>query len=269
MSVEEKYFSANKNQWNERTKIHVDSKFYDNKSFLKGRSSLNSIELEELGNVKGKSLLHLQCHFGQDTLSWNRMGAKTVGVDLSDEAIKNAEKINAELGLDSKFICCNVYDLKEHLDEKFDLVFTSYGTIGWLPDINKWAEIVSYFLKPGGTFLIVDFHPYIWIYDDNFEFIKYSYFHENEPIAEIVESTYTGGDKVGGLKSFSWNHPISDITNALIQNGLKIIGLNEYNYSPYNCFSEMDEIEKGKFVINNLGEKVPHLYSIKATKELS
>ena len=169
MQNQQHYFDANKDSWNKRTAVHKDSDFYDLASFKKGKSSLNKIELEELGDVSGKSLLHLQCHFGMDTMSWARMGADCVGVDLSDEAINLAKEINAELKLHAEFVCCNVYDLKQHLDKKFDIVFTSYGTIGWLPDLDAWAAIVWHFLKPGGTFYIADFHPTLWMMDENFE----------------------------------------------------------------------------------------------------
>ena len=125
---------------------------HDTDGFKKGSSSLTTIELNELGDVKGKSLLHLQCHFGMDTMSWEREGAIVTGVDLSDEAIKLANEIKKEIKSSAEFICCNVYDLKKHLDKKFDIVFPSYGTIGWLPNLDVWANIVSHFLKPGGIF---------------------------------------------------------------------------------------------------------------------
>jgi 2-polyprenyl-3-methyl-5-hydroxy-6-metoxy-1,4-benzoquinol methylase len=112
-----------------------------------------------LADVKGKKMLHLQCHFGMDSLNWARLGADVTAVDLSDEAIKEAKQLNDALGLNAKFICCNVYDLKELLDEKFDIVFTSYGVVGWLPDLDKWAEIIAYYLKPSGTFYLAEFHP--------------------------------------------------------------------------------------------------------------
>ena len=158
------YFNINKSLWNGKTAIHVKSDFYDVESFKKGKSSLNFIELEALGDVKGKSILHLQCHFGLDTLSWARLGANVTGVDFSDKAIDYARSLNSELGLNAKFILSNVYDLKNNLDEKFDIVFTSYGTIGRLPDLNRWADVVSHFLKPGGTFFMVEFRNVVLQY---------------------------------------------------------------------------------------------------------
>src|SRR5690606_35827712 len=169
------YLQINKDSWNRRTAHHVESEFYDLKGFLSGNTSLNSIELELLGDIQGKSILHLQCHFGQDTISLSRLGAHVVGVDLSDKAIESAKQIAKETQSNTRFICCDIYDLPNHLDEKFDIVFTSYGVIGWLPDLGKWAEIISNYLKPNGQFVFVEFHPVVWMFDDNFEKIGYRY----------------------------------------------------------------------------------------------
>lgn len=135
--MSEDYLDINREGWNARTELHFNSEFYDNKSFLEGRNSLNSIEMDLLGDVSGKKILHLQCHFGQDTISLSRMGAKCTGVDLSDKAIEKARELAAETGEDVHFICSDVYGLDKVLDEYFDIVFTSYGTIGWLPDMDR------------------------------------------------------------------------------------------------------------------------------------
>lgn len=142
------YIEINKQSWNNRVDAHLKSEFYDVTGFLNGNSSLNSIELELLGDVKGKSILHLQCHFGQDSISLARLGAKVTSVDLSDKAIENGKTLAKQTSADVNFICCDVYDLPHHLTEQFDMVFTSYGTIGWLPDLDKWASLISRYLKP-------------------------------------------------------------------------------------------------------------------------
>jgi len=269
------YFEANKQSWNKRTAVHKDSAFYDLASFKKGKSSLNKIELEELGSVKGKSLLHLQCHFGMDTMSWQREGAHCVGVDLSDEAIKLAKEINEELKLKTEFICANIYDLKSalkvsptggDLEGAFDIVFTSYGTIGWLPDLDKWAGIVAHFLKPGGIFYIADFHPVLWMMDDSFEKIKYHYFN-TDVISEEISGTYS--DRDAPIKSIEhgWNHPFSEIFNALVKHGLQILQFNEFPYSPYNCFKNLEPGTDGMWRIRGMDEKMPVMYSIKAVKQ--
>lgn len=259
------FFEANKNLWNQKTAIHKDSSFYDLAGFKKGKNALTPIELNELGDVNGKSLLHLQCHFGMDTMNWSRLGAKCTGVDISDEAIKLAREINDDLELDTKFVCSNVYDLKEHLNEKFDIVFTSYGTIGWLPDLTKWAEVISFYLKPGGHFYMADFHPVLWMFDDGFKEIKYSY-ENREVIITENQGTYTDRDSDIGGKEYGWNHSISEILNALIKSGLEIEFFNEHMYSPYPCFNNIIEFEKNKWQIKGLEGKIPMVYSLQARK---
>jgi 2-polyprenyl-3-methyl-5-hydroxy-6-metoxy-1,4-benzoquinol methylase len=262
---EEKYFRSNIENWNKKVLIHLDSAFYDVASFRNGKNSLNEIELSGVGDVQDKSMLHLQCHFGLDSMSWSRLGAAVTGVDFSDEAIKQAMKLNSDLGLNARFICSNVYDLKQHLDETFDVVFTSYGVIGWLPDLDRWAAIVSHFLRPGGIFYMAEFHPYIWMYDDDFIRIEYSYF--NQGVIEIdQEDTYAEKGREFKHKEYSWNHPISEVINALRGQGLEIERFNEYDYSPYDCFNKTIRNEEGNFYIQGFERKLPMVYSIKAIK---
>ncbi|HMC98695.1 MAG TPA: class I SAM-dependent methyltransferase [Ferruginibacter sp.] len=264
----EAHFAANKESWNKRTAIHKDSTFYDLDAFKKGKSSLNKIELEELGDVSGKTLLHLQCHFGMDTMSWQRMGANCTGVDLSDEAIKLANQVNDELQLKTNFVCSNVYDLKENLHGQFDIVFTSYGTIGWLPDLDKWADIVAHFLKPGGTFYIADFHPVLWMMDENFQHIKYDYFN-TAVIEEEQKGTYTDRDAPIRSMEYSWNHPFSEILGALIRHGLSIQQFHEFPFSPYNCFNNVEQGTDGMWRIKGMDEKMPMMYSIMGVRQLN
>lgn len=259
------YLKINKQLWNNKTEIHVNSEFYDNENFIKGNSSLNSIELELLGNVNDKSILHLQCHFGQDTISLSRLGAKTVGVDLSDKAIETAKDLAKQTNTTAKFICCDVYDLPNHLNQQFDMVYTSYGTIGWLPDLDKWAKVISQFLKPGGQLVFVEFHPVVWMFDDDFKTIKYNYFNV-EPIIETEEGTYADKDANIKQESVGWNHDLSEVLNSLIQNGLNINCFNEYNYSPYNCFNNTIEVAPNQYRVKHLGDKIPMVYSLVATK---
>ncbi len=260
------YISVNKQNWNSRTDVHIASEFYDNANFLKGKSTLNAIELELLGDMSNKKILHLQCHFGQDTMTFSRMGAKATGVDLSDRAIERAREFASQLQLDTQFVCCDIYDTPNHLDENFDLVFTSYGTIGWLPDLDKWAKVISHFLKPNGQFIMADFHPVIWMYDDNFTEVFYNYFNV-EPIVEDTSGTYAEKNADLEDKSVGWNHPISEILNSLLQSGLELNQFNEFDYSPYNCFNDMEEVEPNKFRIKTFGNKIPFVYSILATKK--
>lgn len=268
MQDELHYLAANKALWNKRTAVHVTSSFYDVPAFLEGRSSLNSIELALLGDVRGKRILHLQCHFGQDTLSLARMGADVTGIDISDAAIAQANTLTAQLGLQDKarFICCDVYSLPAQLQDSFDIVFTSYGTIGWLPDLDKWAGVVQHFLKPGGAFIMAEFHPVVWMFDDQFTRVQYDYFN-TETIVENNNDTYTDAEDNADIKgvAYSWNHPLSEVFESLLTKGLQLKVFQEFDYSPYNCFQNTTG-ENGHFQIKGMEGKLPMVYAFKFLK---
>lgn len=259
------YKEVNRESWNQRTKIHWESDFYDNKSFLAGSTSLKEIELPLLGDLTGKSALHLQCHFGQDTISLTRLGACTaVGVDISDEAIRRANELTKMAGSNASFINCDLYDLPNHLDQQFDIVFASYGTIGWLPDIDRWAALVGKYLKPGGRLVFAEFHPVVWMYDNDFSAITYDYFN-SDPIVEN-EGTYTDGDENFESSNISWNHGLADVISSLLKVGVQLEHLQEYDYSPYNCFSNMTEVSPGRFRIASISPRIPMVYSLVGRK---
>jgi len=263
--MSEDYFEVNRQTWNEKVKIHSKSKMYDLKAFKNGKSSLMPYELKALGNVKGKSLLHLQCHFGQDTLSWSRAGAQCVGVDLSDEGIALAKALNEELQLDAEFIRCNVLDVSKYIKETFDIVFTSYGVIGWLPDLKPWGKMIAERLKKGGTFYMAEFHPIVWMFDylDGKQIMTYGYM-QDEAIYEEYEGTYANQDSKMTSKEYGWNHGLSEVINALIEAGLKIDFLNEYDESPYNVLPNLVETKSGNYVTKD--KLYPLIFEIKATK---
>ncbi|NND94641.1 MAG: class I SAM-dependent methyltransferase [Flavobacteriales bacterium] len=261
------YVKINKASWNNRTEAHVKSEFYDVKGFLDGKSSLNSIELEPLGDVRGKSILHLQCHFGQDTISLARMGASARGVDLSDKAIEKAKELTEMAGVECSFTCCDIYDLSDHLNEQFDIVYTSYGTIGWLPDLDKWADIVSRFLKPEGKFVFVEFHPVVWMFDNDFKEIGYNYFNSGS-IIESETGTYADREADITQDYIMWNHGLGEVLNSLIGKGMLIKSLDEFDYSPHDCFDHTIEFEPKKFRIEHLGNKIPMVYALTASKSI-
>jgi SAM-dependent methyltransferase len=261
------YVKMNKDSWNKRVPVHVQSEFYFVEEFLNGKSSLNEIELNLLGDIRGKSILHLQCHFGQDSLSLARMSAEVTGVDLSDAAIDQAKVLNEKLQLNAEFICCDVYDLKNHLDKKFDIVFTSYGTIGWLPDLDRWAEIVSHFLKPEGRFVFAEFHPVMWMFDNEFQTVGYNYFNSG-PDIETSTGTYADPTSDIEITCAFWNHSTSEVLTSLFAQGLQLTQFQEFNYSPYNCFKHSEEFEPGKFRVKHFGNKVPLVFALEAVKSI-
>jgi SAM-dependent methyltransferase len=249
------YFDMNRESWNQRAEVHFESRFYDVDGFTAGKTSLREIELAELTQVDGRRLLHLQCHFGLDTLSWARLGAHCTGVDISPVAISKARQLNDDTGLNAQFVCADVYGYSRGDTAPFDIVFTSYGTICWLPDLDKWADIVASNLAAGGTFYMADFHP---IHDI---LAGYSYFEQDEPDVE-EEATYT--ENSGDLKTplAVWPHPMGRVVNALVKAGIAIRCLNEFPFSPYNCFEGMTEREPGRYYITHKGQDVPLVYSI-------
>ncbi|WP_449397925.1 class I SAM-dependent methyltransferase [Chryseobacterium wanjuense] len=264
----ENYLEINKNSWNAKVEPHLKSDFYFVDEFLKGRTSLNSIELELLGDVKDKTILHLQCHFGQDSISLSRLGAKVTGIDLSDKAIEAAKELAQKTGTDTQFICTDLYSLPNALNQKFDIVFTSYGTIGWLPDLNEWAKIINQFLKPEGKFVMAEFHPVVWMFDDEFEEVKYNYFNE-KPIVETYEGTYADTSADIFQEYVMWNHSLAEILQNLIENDISIEKFKEYDWSPYPCFKHVEEFEKGKWRISKFGNKIPLVFALEAQKKSS
>lgn len=263
----DKFFDENKKVWNDRVDTHLKSDFYDHANFMAGKSSLTEIEANALGDVNGKTLLHLQCHFGQDSISWARQGAKVTGIDFSEKAIETARNVNQELGLDVEFVHSNVYDLMDNLTGQFDIVFCTYGGIPWLPDLKKWAEIVGHFLKPGGVFYLAEFHPTLFIFNfENYK-VEYGYFTEEKPYSEEISGTYADHKaNVQGVENF-WNHSISEVIMPLVGQGLQVLEFQEYDFSPYNCFPNMVEREPRRFCWGNFGVRFPHIFSLKMQKK--
>ena len=263
--MSKEYFDVNRNTWNEKVKIHSKSDMYDLDAFKKGKSSLMSYELEALGDVNGKSLLHLQCHFGQDTLSWSRAGAKCVGVDLSDEGIALAKALNEELKLTAEFVRCNVLDTSVYIQDRFDIVFTSYGVIGWLPDLKPWGQMIAERLKSGGVFYMAEFHPIVWMFDylEGRQIMKYGYM-QDDVIYEEYEGTYANQKSKMTSKEYGWNHGLSEVINALIEAGLTIDYLNEYDESPYDVLPDLEKTKSGMYTTKD--KLYPLIFEIKATK---
>jgi len=265
MRKDNKYFEVNKATWNEKVKVHTKSELYDLEAFKQGKTSLMSYELDALTEVKGKSLLHLQCHFGQDTLSWSRLGAKCIGVDISDEGIKVARQLNRELSLEAEFVCCNVLDTSKYVKDTFDIVFTSYGTIGWLPDLKPWGKMIAERLKDGGTFYIVEFHPIVWMFDylEGTPIMKYGY-NQDEAIYEEYQGTYADQSSAMISKEYGWNHGLGEVVTALTGAGLHIEYLEEHDERPYNVLPDLVKTQSGMYATKD--RLYPLIFSLKAKK---
>ena len=259
------YSKINKKWWNDVVPIHAKSELYNLSDFKKGKSSLQSIETKELGNVKGKTMLHLLCHFGMDTLSFARLGAIITGVDLSDKAIDFAKKLSKEIGIRSEFMCSDVYNLPKVLYKKYDIIFLSYGVLCWLKDIDKFAEIVKNFLKKGGVFHIVELHPFTNILSYDFK-ISYNYFDKG-PSIDDSSGTYADWDANIKSPTYLWNYTLGDLINALVKVRLKIEYVHEFPFTMYDQFPGfMKKNKNGYYVFKKKNIQIPLLFSLKAVK---
>lgn len=256
-------FAANRALWNARVPHHLTSRMYDVESFVAGRNSLTAIERDLLGDVEGKHLLHLQCHFGQDTLSLARMGAVVTGLDISDNAIAEAEQLAARCGLPATWVLSNVIDHRAELDGRFDIVYTSFGTIGWLPDLKPWAANIVRYLRPGGKLVFVEFHPVLWMFDNAFTYVQYDYFNR-ETIMEEEEGTYADRGAAIKLPSFSWNHDLGEVLTALLDAGLRLERFTETDGSPHDCFANTVLGADGLYRIKGMEGKLPMVYGLRA-----
>lgn len=259
---------GNRALWDEITPVHIKS--YGVDRFLAGERWLPLKILEEVGDVKGCTLLHLQCHFGLDSLAWARNGAEVTGVDFSPKAIQAARDLSKQAHLPAEFIQSDIYDLPQNLEGQFDVVFTSIGVLCWLKDLNTWAEIIAQFLKPGGFFYIMDAHPLLYTFDERgqWNFIL-SYFHREAPIIWDDEGPdYMDGNYTVKNPSYEWQWAVSDIINAVINAGLQLEFFHEFCAAADPIYPEMVQREDGLYVFPNMPVDLPVLFSLKARKQI-
>ena len=265
------YLTANQALWNTWTPFHLTSPFYNVEGFKAGRETLNPIELAGPGDVHGKSLLHLQCHFGMDTLSWARHGAIVTGADFSEEAIRAARSLASELGLTATFVHSNLYDLAQHLTGQFDVVFTSNGVLGWLPDLEGWAQVIAHFLKPGGLFYIVEVHPFVLMFDERRDdaelHLRHPYFPQPAPLVEEEKGSYAAPDAPTQGIAYYWLHSLADILGALLRAGLRIESFEEYPFMHWAFFPWMERRDEGGWQLPPGKGDIPLMFSLKATKD--
>ena len=264
MSLEQ-HKDANRSYWDELVAIHASSEFYNLQAFKAGVSTLHSIEKTEIADVQGKHLLHLQCHFGLDTLSWARLGANVVGVDFSEKAIELAGSLAREMEIPARFICSDVYDLPAKLRRRFDIVFTSYGVLTWLPDLSPWAKVLARFVKPTGFVYIVDDHPYASMLDqaeDGAVSPGYSYFQSSESMWLPAGGSYADRTAPVANEHYEWRHTLGELVGALADAGLVIESLREFPVCSWRRFSAMTKDDDGWWRIN--GDPFPLTFSLKA-----
>ena len=264
---------TNRRGWNEATRLHAPSDFYDVEGFKAGRMSLSELERTGVGDVRGKTLLHLQCHFGLDTLSWARLGARATGVDLSDDSIALARELNDELGLDATFLRANVLDLAGLLDETFDVVYTAMGALTWLPDLGKWAEVVAHHLKPGGLFYLLEIHPLSQIFDETTRLrtpadLKVAYPYFPDPAGTLYPGNAPSYAGEGLIESprWEWQHSLAEILGSLLRAGLRLKSFDEHRVTMYEQFPGMTRGDDGLWRLPAAAESVPLIFTLTATR---
>jgi SAM-dependent methyltransferase len=265
---------GNRELWDAWTKIHVGSSFYDVASFRNGERPIRvaDYEREEVGSVEGRTLLHLQCHFGLDTLSWARLGATVTGVDFSGEAVDAARALAAEIGIAATFIQSDVYRLPEVLDEQFDVVYTSGGVLGWLPDIVGWGRVAARFVKPRGFLYLTEVHPVTQVFaDEDVEpgelRLHYPYWSHSEPIRNEAQGSYADRDApTAGLFESSWDHSLGEIVTSIADAGLRLEFLHEFDFVRWPvAFLARGPDGRYRLPEGTRGE-LPLFFSLKATK---
>lgn len=270
----EDYFDQNRLNWDDRAAIHVKDEAggYRVREFLAGADNLHDIEDAEIGDVKGLRIAHLQCHFGIDTLCLERRGARCVGLDFSPVAVAAARDLAARTGLQTRFVEGNVYAARALLDGDFDLVYSTWGTIGWLPDIFAWAGVVASLLRPGGRLYLLEGHPSLMTLDEKDPRLPPAYDWRtptDRPLTMSEETTYTGDTaRIAHAVTHEWLHPLSDIVNAAIAAGLRIDFLNEHELLAWQFAPIMAPVD-GKRRMWALPAGFPRLplaFSLGATK---
>lgn len=266
-------FDTNRRWWNEAVGVHVRSSGpagYDVEGFKKGRSALLPVELKEVGDVRGKKLLHLQCHFGLDTLSWARLGADVTGVDFSEAGIREARALADELEIPARFVLANVYSVRDVLKDDFDVVFSSYGAINWLPDLGTWAGIIAGYLRPGGFFYIIDAHPFARIFYDEpdaTDLRPWLPYWRPGPMRWEADGTYADkGAHFENRVTVEFGHTLGGIVNALVDAGLTIEFLHEFPFCAWEMFPFMVKSDDGYYRLRDNPDWIPLMFSVRARK---
>lgn len=263
------WLAVNRANWDARVPIHLDnSRFYDIPGFVAGHETLREYEPAEVGDVRGKTLLHLMCHLGLDTLSWARRGASVTGLDFSQPAAEFAASLAGRIGAESaRFVTANVYDAAEVLTgQVFDIVYTSVGSLQFLPDIERWAQVVAALLAPGGFTYVTEGHPFIHFVEDDGRTLRGDYF-SREPIL-LDEGTYGNmSAKLESSTSIEWVHNTATVVSALGAAGLRVEFLHEHDWIDYPLLPVLTQHDDGHWRFPEGAPQIPLRYSLRAVKD--
>jgi SAM-dependent methyltransferase len=262
--MQSEWFDANRRMWDERVPIHVASDFYDLAGFKAGDITLRPFEVTEVGSVIGQDLVHLQCHFGLDTLSWARLGARVTGLDFSPTAIAAARQVAAETGLAATFVEGNVYDAPALLGRQYDVVYTGLGALCWLPDLERWADVVVALTRPGGSAYVAEFHPFTDVFGDDDLSVVRPYFQGPEPTVWDQPGTYADLDAhTRHNVSYDWTHPVSDVLDVLARRGLVLERFREHDYTLFPRWRFLERAGRDTYRLPAGMPSLPLMYSVR------
>jgi len=257
---------VNLRHWDEVAPVH--GRAYDTSTLLSGGHSLDPVQVGELGDIRGKRLLHLQCHIGTDTLSLARLGAVVTGVDFSGKSLEIARDLSVRTGLPARFIESPLFDLPGVLDETFDVVYTSIGVLCWNSDIDMWGRLVARYLAPGGTFYIMESHPFLDVFDDEADGlqVRNPYFPSGPVEWPADFPDYADGSYLTKNPTLEFQWPLSRIAGSLIDAGLSIRFLHEFDFIHWKALPSMEEGDDGMWRLPGNLARIPLLFSMKADK---
>ena len=273
--MRDEHRELNRRWWDERVPIHIASEFYDVAAFKAGGTTLCPFELEEVGEVAGKRLLHLQCHFGLDTLSWARRGASVVGLDFSEPAVAAAHRLASGTGLDGTFVAADLYDAEAALGgERFDIVYTGRGALNWLPDLRRWAQVVGSLLTDRGFLYLAESHPFTDVFADGDLTVDEDYFHDPSG-ARIEDEGGTYADLSAATAhnaTHEWRHPVAEVIEVVLASGLTLELFHEHDYTLFQRWPHLeldpDAIEAGELYRQPAGTpRLPLMYSLRAGRQ--
>lgn len=255
--------------WDDLVPAHVHSGHYDVPGFLQGRSSLDPLTLDVLPPLDGATVLHLQCHFGLDTLSMWRAGATVTGLDFSPAAIHAANTLTEAIGADATFVEADVANTRQALNNQlFDVVFTSWGVVMWLPDLSAWAEQIAKSLRPGGSFHMVEVHPLLWsCIDSTTELTLGVNYLGGVRRTESIQGSYADPDAVlEHPLQHTWQHGLGEIVTALLGAGLQLERLTEHEAVSNQALSMLTQSKDGLWRLPDGYPRVPLAFSIVARR---
>lgn len=263
-------FASNRASWDQRVPVHVASEFYDVEGWLRQGRGPRPGEAAALGDVSGLDLVHLQCHFGLDTLAWARVGARVTGLDFSEPAIEQARVLATRAGLEDRatFVCANVYDALDALDHRtFDVVYVSLGSLSWLPSVDRWASVAAALTRPGGRLFVHDVHPLSNTLGNDEPVVEHTYFEEPDPYVDDSGFTYTDGTYSEPMeRDYSWNHGLGEIVSAVVDHGFVLDGLEEHDWTSFARFSWLVREGDQRYVLPAGRPRMPLSFSLLARR---